>query len=436
MRRETLGRRTIQWLLGYVALATIALFAAVYFVHERAEHAVWSALLGTELDSIVARSRAEPGYQWQDSDTLRLFGDDGRMPPELAPLAPGLYDAIDVGGERSTVLVRDVPRLGRLALVLDITDFEALESVVTRWSVLGGGSLILVTLLMASIGTTRLVRPLRRLADDIERLRPEETRQRVEVDSHGSSELFVIADALNGYLARNQLFVDRERTFLATASHELRTPLSVMAGAIELALQQPHLPEAARLQMLRALRTSRGVEQLISLLLVLARDPTHLAKSSDRIALDELILEIIEDHRHLMQGKNLRIDSGGLAPCAVLAPIAVVQAAIGNLLRNAIENSDQGVIRVSLSADATVQIDDPGHGMSPEEISRIHGQASRLAGREGAGIGLDLVARLCEHLGWQLRIESEEGRGTSARLAMQRSLERGGCADGSVPRSS
>ena len=428
MRRETLGRRTIHWLLGYVALATVALFATVYFVHERAEHAVWSALLGTELDSIVERMRGEPGYRWQDSDTLRLFGDDERMPPGLGSLGPGLYDAIDVDGERSAVLVRDVPRYGRLALVLDITDFEALESVVTRWSIVGGGSLILVTLLMASIGTTRLVRPLRRLAGDIERLRPEATQQRIEVDAHGSSELFVIADALNGYLARNQRFVERERTFLATASHELRTPLSVMAGAIELALQQPGLPDGARLQMLRALRTSRGVEQLISLLLVLARDPNHLARNNDRIALDELIQEIIEDHRHLMRDKDLAIDSTDLAHCVVLAPIAVVQAAIGNLLRNAIENSDQGVIRISLSADASVRIDDPGHGMSPEEIARIHGQASRLAGRDGGGIGLDLVARLCEHLGWRLAIESERGRGTSAHLAMQRALDPGGRA--------
>lgn len=435
MRRRTLGRRTIHWLLGYVALATIALFAAVYFVHERAEHAVWSALLSTEMDSIVGRVRDETGYRWQDSDTLRLFGDDEALGPELATLAPGLYDAIDVGGERSAVLVRDVPRLGRLALVLDITDFEALESVVTRWSIVGGGTLILVTLLMASLGTTRLVRPLRRLADDIGGLRPEATQQRVEVDPHGSSELFVIADALNSYLARNEHFVDRERSFLATASHELRTPLSVMAGAVELALGQPGLPEGARLQMLRALRTSRGVEQLISLLLVLAKDPTHLAKGNDRIALDELIPEIIEDHRHLMKGKNLIVDNDAFTPCSVMAPIAVVQAAIGNLLRNAIENSDQGVIRVSLSPEATVAIEDPGHGMSPEEVARIHGQASRLAGRDGGGIGLDLVARLCEHLGWELRIRSEQGRGTCARLNMRAALDRGGRDGAPVPPS-
>ena len=175
----------------------------------------------------------------------------------------------------------------------------------------------------------------------------------------------------------------------------------------------------ARAQMLRAQRTARSVEQLISLLLVLAKDPGRLASSSDRIALDELIPEIIDDHRYLMQGKQLAIDASGVQRCEIQAPISIVQAAIGNLLRNAIENSARGEIRVALSADATLTIDDPGHGMTPEEIARIYAQMARTAGRDGGGLGLDLLARICEHLGWELRFESEPERGTRTILRLR-----------------
>ena len=61
-------------------------------------------------------------------------------------------------------------------------------------------------------------------------------------------------------------------------------------------------------------------------------------------------------------------------------------------------------------------IDDPGHGMSPEEISRIYAQSARGGGRDGGGIGLDLISRLCEHLGWQLGFSSVHGRGTRTTL--------------------
>src|SRR3546814_1345942 len=54
-----------------------------------------------------------------------------------------------------------------------------------------------------------------------------------------------------------------------------------IAGASELALDQPGTPDAVRNQLSRILRTARGVEQLLSLLLVLAKDPQRLAQRSE-----------------------------------------------------------------------------------------------------------------------------------------------------------
>ena len=143
---------------------------------------------------------------------------------------------------------------------------------------------------------------------------------------------------------------------------------------------------------------------------MLAKDPARLARVSDRVALDQLLPEIVDDHRHLTRDKDLSLTLAPLPPCEILAPLPIVQAAIGNLLRNAIEHSDRGEITIRLEAPATVVIDDPGHGMTPEEISAIYARVARGGGeRDGGGIGLDLISRLCEHLGWQLDIASDEG---------------------------
>ena len=171
--------------------------------------------------------------------------------------------------------------------------------------------------------------------------------------------------------------------------------------------------------MARIHRTARKVEQLISLLLTLAKDPSRLADSSDRVALDQLLPEIIEDHRHLTRDKDLTLVLEAMPSCDIVAPLTIVQAAIGNLLRNAIENSDRGEIRISLQADATVVIEDPGHGMSPEEISEIYARLARGGGRDGGGIGLELISRLCEHLGWKLAFSSVPGRGTRTTLRLR-----------------
>ncbi len=419
-----LHRRLVWWLLAYLAMISIAVFSVGNYVHEHAEHSAWRALLNSELDSIVNHIKHEPHYRWQDSDTLRLFTIDGSagVPESLRTLHPGLHDGVLVNDRASAVMIRDTDTLGRLALVLDINDFHELEEFATRWVMLAGVVMIIVTVLMASFGVSRLVRPLSSLATRIDHLKPGVAGQRVTVDPRGSSELYVIADAVNDYLARNEQFVERERAFITTTSHELRTPIAVITGAAELALGQPALPDRARAQMQRVHRTAQGVEQLIQLLLVLARDPARLVALGERIALDQLVPDIIEDHRHLMGDKDLRIDVDGLAPVEIIAPLGVVQAAIGNLLRNAIENSGRGTIHIQLSREAVVTLQDPGHGMSPEEIAAVHARMARGDRNEQGGIGLELIAKLCDHLGWALQIEPCAPRGTKVILDLGASL--------------
>ena len=424
MKRPTLRRKLLGWLAAYLALITLAVFGAANYVHEHAEHAVWRSLLNTELDSILAHMRVDEDYHWQDSDTLSFFGDSPShpLPATLAELKPGLHDGALLEGRKSAAMVRDTSDFGRVVLVLDITDFAELEHFATRWAMFAGFALVLVTLLMAWVGMNRLVRPLSALAQDIGALQPELRGQKVTVSSSGSAELEIIAGALNDYLRRNEHFVERERMFISTASHELRTPIAVIGGATELALEQPGLPVKARQQLQRIRNTTAGVEQLIQLLLVLARDPARLAAMSELVALDQLLPEIVEDHRYLAGGKELELTLQQLDECRVLAPLGVVQAAIGNLLRNAIENSDRGVIRLAVSPCAVVTIEDPGHGMSPEEVARVYAHMAKGERNMRSGIGLDLIARLCDHLGWKLDIQSQPERGTRVTLDMSSSL--------------
>ena len=427
-RRTGLRLRITLWVIAYMVLLSLAIVYHGNVINERAEKVVWTSLLESELDHYLERRVEDPGYRWRDNDNVALY--DGAAgvpaPQALARLAPGIHDGIRINGSQRVVLVKDIDTR-RIVLALDITEFEAREQQLTTLmigSALGG---LALSGLLVAWGLGRLVKPLADMADDISQLQPDREGQRIVIGRKASSELVVISDALNDYLARNARFVERERGFIDSTSHELRTPIAVIAGASELALEQlaldqPQTPAVVRKQLLRILRTARGVEPLISLLLVLAKDPERLAHTSDRFSLDQLLPDIIDDHRHLCVDKQLDLRVAALPACELVAPLAIVQAAVGNLLRNAIENSDRGEISMALQADGVVVIEDPGHGMSPEEISAIHARMARGGGREGAGIGLDLIARLCDHLGWVLRIEPRTPRGTRVTLDFGRSL--------------
>lgn len=418
MRRTGLRLRITLLVVAYMLLLSLAVVYHGNVVNERAEKLVWTSLLQSELDHYLRRAAEDPDYRWRDTEDVALYGEPGAtVPARLARLSPGIHDEVRVDGGQRVALVRDVDGR-RLVLTLDITEFEQREqhlTVLMAGSALGG---LLIAGLLVAWGLGRLVKPLADLARDIAALRPDRGGQRVAVGRRASSELVVISDAVNDYLARNERFVERERAFIDSSSHELRTPVAVIAGASELALDQPGTPDAVRNQLSRILRTARGVEQLLSLLLVLAKDPQRLAQVSDQFRLDQLLPEIVDDHRHLCADKDLELDVRPLPACELLAPLAIVQAAIGNLLRNAIENSDRGTISIALERGGVVVIEDPGHGMSPEEISIIYARMARGGdgGRNGSGIGLDLIARLCEHLGWRLEIEPRTPRGTRVTL--------------------
>lgn len=418
-----LRARVTLWLVIYAGLISLAVFIHGYIVNEQAEQLTWRSLLKSELNHFVQRSTEDPRYHWTDTDTVQLYGDDDESPapPEFASFDPGIHDGIHYEGRDKVLMVQDVNGR-RLVLALDITELQAHENNLGLWMLVSNMIAILLLGLLVAWGLGRVVQPLADMAQRINALRPDRPGQHIEAVKGASSEQVVIADALNDYLQRNDAFVERERGFIDSTSHELRTPIAVIRGAGELALDQPGIPPTVRHQLLRIRQTAESVEQLITLLLVLAKDPSRLEKSSDYVRLDELLPDILADHRHLCADKDLDLQLAELPRCELFAPVAIMQVAIGNLLRNAIENSDRGVIRVSLLAPATVRIEDPGHGMSPEEIAEIYRRMARGDTRQGNGIGLDLLGRLCEHLGWKLLLDSATGQGTVATLDMSGSL--------------
>lgn len=420
MRMGSLRNRILLGLLGYLVTLSVIVSANGFLVNEHIEELVWQTLLDNELDNFQERARIDPGYRWVNTPSMSLY-DTSRadaIPRTVRGLPPGLHDGVLIDGREHAVLVGRGAS-GAIILTLDITELERREADMTLTM---AGAALAVALMLATLaawGATRLVAPLSRLAEQISQLKSERLGQQVSLPAPASDELAVIASALNDYLRRNDQFVEREREFIDMASHELRTPLAVIGGAAELALRDQSLSDAVRMQLARIRQTTRDVEQLVSLLLVLAKDPARLPGFVEPVALADVIAEIVDDHRHLTDGKDLALTFTTSDAEVVAAPLPIVHAAVGNLVRNAIEQSDRGTISVRLEA-ATVVISDPGHGMSPEEVSALYSRLARGGGeRNRGGIGLELIMRLCRHLGWSLSIDSEHGTGTQATLRLR-----------------
>lgn len=413
--RNSLRQRIVASVVCYTVLISVGIVALGYWVNEQAEQRVWEGMLTSELARWMQRHN-EQGGRWEDTDIVRFFGGDSGIPVPVAfeRLAPGVHDEVNYDGRVYVVLVDGSPQQPTV-LALDISEMESRESTLAVAMLLSGVVVIVVLGGMTYLGAQWLVKPLTSLSASIRSLRPVARDQQIALEDGDPEEIVVIAAALNEYLRNTDRYVERERSFLNMASHELRTPIAVIAGAAEVAIEQTD-PEQVRFHLSRILSTSRNMQDLLALLLVLARDPNRLQAAAAPVDLSQLVPLIVADHAHLTRGKELSFAYGHMPKVEVAVPVPIVQVAVGNLVRNAIENSSRGVIRISMDAQGTLNIEDPGSGMSASERSELHARLARAGTSARDGIGLDLIARLCEHLGWTLRFEASSAGGTMARL--------------------
>lgn len=196
----------------------------------------------------------------------------------------------------------------------------------------------------------------------------------------------------------------RERLFTADVSHELRTPLSVILGAAEVLTarldDRPELHAAAE----RIRRTAAETSVRVSALLQLARAPEKIECAA--LELRGLVEQEIEHCRPMLEGKSVALKFEAPDEVWVHAAPDLAAIAVGNLLRNACRFTEQGSVCVALRTDA-LTIEDTGPGVPQAVRARLFEPFVRGsdASSTGSGLGLSIVKRVAQHLGWAVRLD-------------------------------
>ena len=110
-----------------------------------------------------------------------------------------------------------------------------------------------------------------------------------------------------------------------------------------------------------------------------------------------------------------------IEPVMVKGSPVMVASVVNNLLLNAVNYTQHGTIDVTLTRD-TLTVRDTGIGIAPGDLERIFERRYRGAQSRGLGLGLYLVSRICDRLGWQIETESRSGEGATFRIRLQSSV--------------
>ncbi len=213
--------------------------------------------------------------------------------------------------------------------------------------------------------------------------------------------------------------------FLATMSHELRTPLNAVLGFSEL-LQNGDLSPAEQIDYLKAIHfAGNSLLFLINDILDLSRLEAKQVELSPRPTdLTQLLNELkaVFSYKVNQQGLYFEVNTPADLPILSLDNVRLRQVLL-NIIGNAVKFTSTGGITVNASLDAsnhlTISVHDTGIGIKPEAREKIFEPFTQQdAVRDthiykGSGLGLAISRRLIDCMNGRIRLESEEGKGST-----------------------
>lgn len=225
---------------------------------------------------------------------------------------------------------------------------------------------------------------------------------------------------------------DGHHRFVANASHELRTPLAINRTLIEVALEDPAVPDSTRQLGETLLAVNHRHERLIDGLLVLASSDQSIDKHTrvDLAVIADRVLTSAED-RARQAGVRL---SSKLASATVTGDTALLERLLGNLVDNALRYNvtEGGWVHVTVVNDAgtaRMTVENTGPVVPPDAVDGLFERFRRRLGRDehddglqptigGAGLGLSIVRSVATAHGGQVRASAHPQGGLTVEVTL------------------
>ncbi len=212
--------------------------------------------------------------------------------------------------------------------------------------------------------------------------------------------------------------------FVTLTTHQLRTPLTGIKWLLELAVADPGISPATRVQLRDAGAAADRLIEIVNNLLDSANLETGtLNVTAEATHLGELTRSVLEEMDPGIQDKHCLLSvSGAEAIGTLMADPQLLRQAVLNLVSNAVKYTPPfGRLAIRMRREPTTaswEIEDSGIGVPAAGQPRLFQKFYRADNAcamapEGTGLGLYLVRLIIERFRGQVWYRSEEGKGST-----------------------
>jgi len=225
--------------------------------------------------------------------------------------------------------------------------------------------------------------------------------------------------------------------FLATASHDLRQPLQALRLFTEALQDVAKEPESQRLAGQIGKSVNALVDMFDDLLDVSRLDAGIIQPRWQHFELFDLFDRLYVDFEPLAKAKGLALElpysnekgvNGPQCDAIVYSDPFLLERMMRNLVSNAIRYTDKGMVEVKcrcLPDQVEISVHDTGIGIRDEVLPHIFEEYYQVDNphrdrRKGLGLGLAIVRRVEELLGYKVEVESTPEQGSTFRFSLKK----------------
>lgn len=226
----------------------------------------------------------------------------------------------------------------------------------------------------------------------------------------------------------NALLEDQDRVksqYVMRVAHDLAEPAGMITSCLKVVTEGLAGPvsDKAMDMLQRAQNKGEYIGNLVRDLLSLSRIKAVKEVPKTQVRLSEVVDQVFEDVELLATKKKVTLEKEipeGLP--AVYGNAEAIYELFGNLVTNAVKYTLVGgrvtVIATNIADEVMIKVDDNGVGIPPEAIPHIFEEFYRAdnvkaEAVEGTGLGLSIVSHILEAHDGSIRVESQEGKGTT-----------------------
>ena len=213
-------------------------------------------------------------------------------------------------------------------------------------------------------------------------------------------------------------------------SHDIRTPMNVINGFNELLMKTSLNEEQEKFCSIIKRKGSGLIRLIEDVIDIAAVEKGVIRISQSAFFVQELIEDLKETVIAQIGDRNIsfKCNVASNVPCQLLGDLMRLRQILENLCGNAVKYTDEGAIKLTISADSEAiegnlrmirfSVEDTGIGIPEDKIQHIFEPYSRfheLRGdkeKDGVGMGLHIVHTLIKEMDGVITVESEVGKGS------------------------